>query len=70
VLVYDAGQWSGEDAVSEGPRDGDMTEVGFGYGTAVNEYLGWMLIPKQDAITAAMEFFRWVSPRSVETSPY
>jgi hypothetical protein len=39
VLVYDAGDWSGEGRFSKGPRTGDTTEVGFRYGTAVNEYL-------------------------------
>jgi hypothetical protein len=58
VLVYDAGNWSGEGGFSKGLRTGDTTEVGFRYGTAVNEYLGWMLIPKETAYTAAAEFFR------------
>ncbi len=58
VLVYDAGNWSGEGAFSKGARVGDTTEVGFRYGTAVNEYLAWMLIPKRTAYAAAQEFFR------------
>src|SRR5215813_12313687 len=40
VLIYDAGNWSGEGGFSKGPRTGDTTEAGFRYGTAVNEYLG------------------------------
>jgi hypothetical protein len=51
------GGWSGEGGFSKGPRTGDTTEIGFRYGTAVNEYLGWMVIPKQTAIAAALEFF-------------
>jgi hypothetical protein len=58
VLVYDAGNWSGEGGFSKGSRTGDVAEVGFRYGTAVNEYLGWMLIPKEAAFAAAQEFFR------------
>lgn len=58
VLVFDSGDWSGEGGFSKGPRTGDTTEVGFRYGTAVNEYLGWMFIPKQAAFAAAREFFR------------
>jgi hypothetical protein len=58
LLVYDAGNWSGEGSFSKGPRTGDTTEIGFRHGTAVNEYLGWMLIPKEAAYRAAQEFFR------------
>jgi len=58
VLVYDAGDWSGEGSFSKGSRTGDTTEFAFRYGTAVNEYLGWMLIPKDAAYAAAQEFFR------------
>jgi hypothetical protein len=57
VLVYSAGNWSGEGGFSKGTRTGDTSEVQFGYGTAINPYLGWMLIPAQTAIAAAIEFF-------------
>jgi hypothetical protein len=58
VLVYSAGAWSGAGGHSRGARSGDTREVGFRFGTATNEYLGWMLIPKAQAFAAAKEFFR------------
>jgi hypothetical protein len=57
VLVYSAGNWSGEGAFSKGPRDGDTSEHFFRFGTATNQYLGWMLIPKSAAYAVAVEFF-------------
>jgi len=52
---------------SKGPRPDDGSEVAFRYGTGFSEYLGWMLIPKQTAYVAAIEFFRTGQrPTSVE----
>lgn len=58
LLVYSSGKWNDEDGFGKGPRTDDTTVVEFRYGTTVNEYLGWMLVPKQTAYAAAQEFFR------------
>lgn len=67
VLVYSSGRWNDEGGFSKGTRTDDTTEVTFRYGTGFSEYLGWMLIPKETAFTAAQEFFRTGQrPTSVE----
>jgi hypothetical protein len=57
VLVFEQGD-DEQGGYSRGPRVGDVSEVSFAYGTGSSEYLGWMLIAKQTAIAAAVEFFR------------
>jgi hypothetical protein len=58
LLVYSSGGRNDESGFSRGARADDDTVVEYRYGTAINEYLGWMLIPKAAAYAAAEEFFR------------
>ena len=56
VLVFEQGD-DEHGGYSRGSRVGDTSEFSFAFGTGSSEYLGWMLIPKQTAIAAALEFF-------------
>jgi hypothetical protein len=59
VLDRERGEVQANDSgYSKGPHTDDTTEVTFRYGTGYSEYLGWMLIPKDTAYAAAVEFFR------------
>jgi hypothetical protein len=66
VLVFEQGD-DEHGGYSRGSRAGDSSEVNFAYGTGSSEYLAWMLIPKQAAFAAAVEFYRTgKQPTSVE----
>lgn len=56
VLAYSADNCDGGHVVSKGPWEGDDSQHIFGFGSATTVYLGWMLIPRQAAYTAAVEF--------------
>ena len=58
VVTYDESIETGEGAISLGPRVDDHSDVGFSYGTGYSGFLASHLVPKDDAIAAAREFFR------------
>jgi len=66
VLVFEQGDEE-NGGYSKGIRAGDNTPITFAYGTSSTEYLAWMLIPKEAAYAAALEFFRTGQrPTSIE----